>query len=497
VQQQQQQYPPPFGYYAAPPDANAYYRMGPPLPPLRRSSNIPETTDSSTNSAAPAEAPIPAEAPPPPAAPAATPTASTESSGFSGVTLKQRDSPEEQSKKWSPRTISDDVLKAKESKWSPLTPPPKTPPPLTTRDEIHYIVTKRLWSDNVTDVAEAMSSLATLVVDAATEEAAAASDDDDDDASVVSNNSNKSTSNAATTSGQKSSKDSNMRRQQQWLLATVLRGAPIVIAQAMRRFSSSRDVQWHACRTLANMCNGTLVSTTTNAFSSNTTGSGQTTIQEDIVEAGCLYACLDAMQAQQDDVHVQIAGCNLIGNLWRCALVRRTIVKEGGLATVVNAIKNQKHETNVMVQAFAVHALLTLLLHEDRGSGATDAVDHELPVNDDDEEKKACAKAVVDAGAIPAVILAMENHGTMAKLQQDACQLLGILARTKTTKTSSTSASSSTSSRYGDDDEYQYRNAIIEAKGLVAIVEARRIHKDDAKVVEQARNAARAIDNFF
>lgn len=66
----------------------------------------------------------------------------------------------------------------------------------------------------------------------------------------------------------------------------------------------------------------------------------------------------------------------------------------------------------------------------------------------------------------------MESHASVIDLQIAACQFLIVLSRM----------------------HENYRNLIVEAKGLAAAAEARRIHKDNARVVCVSRNAVKAIN---
>jgi hypothetical protein len=88
-----------------------------------------------------------------------------------------------------------------------------------------------------------------------------------------------------------------------------------------------------------------------------------------------------------------------------------------------------------------------------------------------DQELSTWAKIAVDVGSIDPVLAAMNNHPAHAVLQFYACCFLCRLSIANK----------------------DYRNRIIDAKGLVPIVEAQRIHKADATVVQAARRAYDAI----
>jgi hypothetical protein len=229
-------------------------------------------------------------------------------------------------------------------------------------------------------------------------------------------------------------------------------GAPLAIVQAMRRQTTatnfiesnsttltlSAKLQKDACATLAALCFHKLHDT-----------------RRHIIEIGGLDSCLEALQRFPDDVEVQVAGCNLIGSLWLRPDVRKQVVDQGGLQAVLQAMA--RHKKAELVQSVGCKALFTLLRLESSStvSGGCCSWD----------------KKAVDDGCIRAVIAAMANHLGVADLQIAACQFLIILARRSDV----------------------YRNEIIQAKGLVAAGEARRIHKDNARVVCVARNAISAI----
>jgi hypothetical protein len=213
-------------------------------------------------------------------------------------------------------------------------------------------------------------------------------------------------------------------------------GAPLAIVKAMSRNSlkNSPKIQKDGCSILAALCFHKLNDTRLH-----------------IIEIGGLTCSLEALQRFPADVDVQVSGCNLIGSLWLRPDVRKRVVETGGLQAVLHAMA--RHKRAELVQSVGCKALFTLLRLESNGSSCWD-------------------KKAVDDGCIRAVIAAMANHLTVADLQIAACQFLIILAKRSE----------------------HYRDEIIQAKGLVAAGEARRLHKDNARVVCVARNAIRAIN---
>jgi hypothetical protein len=85
----------------------------------------------------------------------------------------------------------------------------------------------------------------------------------------------------------------------------------------------------------------------------------------------------------------------------------------------------------------------------------------------DESDISPCTKAAVDGGAIKTVLTAMENHPNNANLQKHGCQFLYCLAKS----------------------HEDYRNSIVQSKGLTAVTEARRIHQDNTEVVSKALTA--------
>lgn len=167
-----------------------------------------------------------------------------------------------------------------------------------------------------------------------------------------------------------------------------------------------------------------------------------------IVASGGLQACLQALDENPCSPDMQRAGLCLIGNLWWYPNNRKTAVDQGGLTAVMNAMK--KHKQNTKVQYHVCYALRTFVSLD---------------------ESPTWAKAAVDAGTIEAVIEAMGNHSDHVELQKEGCMFLTIVARS-------------------NDD---YRNMILDAKGLVPIVEALRIHKHNKQIAAEAWKALNAI----
>jgi hypothetical protein len=151
---------------------------------------------------------------------------------------------------------------------------------------------------------------------------------------------------------------------------------------------------------------------------------------------------------------VQASGCLLIGNLWQSFDNRKSIaVDQGGLAAVLNAMKN--HPEDCDVQHFGCAALCGVILDD----------------LEDEDEPIALAKAVVDNKGIETVIEAMSKHRHDSNIQVHGCEFVCVLA--------------------GYDDNY--RKSIIRASGLVAIGEARRIHSYNVNVVREADKVLKAV----
>jgi hypothetical protein len=246
-------------------------------------------------------------------------------------------------------------------------------------------------------------------------------------------------------------------------------GAPTSIAQAMQRFGSCVAIQKDACRVLYSLLAAAAAQDDNDDIQEGSSSMSIEDVLEDIVETtDGLVACISAMKRHEKDVDMQVAGLQLIGRLWGCngqtknLWKKHVAVEAGGIPAVVHAMRQHVKDENVQVHA--IHALDTLLFH----------------VYDEDSKSWAWAnQAVVEAGSIALVVDAMERHVSHAMLQVYACQFLGTLADAS-----------------GDNDDDDYRNQIMDARGLTAVVEARRFHKNDARVVAEARYAARVIDLF-
>jgi hypothetical protein len=130
--------------------------------------------------------------------------------------------------------------------------------------------------------------------------------------------------------------------------------------------------------------------------------------------------------------------------------LRKSVVDQKGLKAVVTAMKN--HKKNESVQLSGCRVLSRLIL-PDEASPTT------------------WAKAATDSGCIQLVITAMENHPNHAKIQVCGCMFFWRLSN-------------------AHDD---YRNMVLDAEGLVPVVQALRVHKDVAEIKFAARKAFDAV----
>jgi hypothetical protein len=165
----------------------------------------------------------------------------------------------------------------------------------------------------------------------------------------------------------------------------------------------------------------------------------------DINEGGCLKC---AIWAKRHVAHspVQRDGCILlIGNLFTHPMLRQGIVDKGGHKAVINARKHCKQ--SALVQHHECRAL-NKLLHDESPTWAKAATDLSGPV-----------------------ISAMETHLNDFEIQYTACLFLTSLSN-------------------ANDD---YRNMVLDADGLVPVVRALRVHKDNAPVKHAARMAFDAM----
>jgi hypothetical protein len=259
----------------------------------------------------------------------------------------------------------------------------ETIPPHTDEDVISLIVEDRLWFDDSALVAEALDSLNKLVY---------------------------SNTNDAFEDNRK---------------AAVLQGVPLAIVQAMRQNEDSLEVQSCACKVLTNIALCKLDHA-----------------RRDIIESGGVKACIRALARFRASPCMQLAGCNMIGNLWLSPDVRKAVADAEALTAVFNAMND--HKSSLCIQRKGCYALVALL----RGESSW-------------------AEAAVNIGCLDAVIDAIGKHRYDAEVQQHGFQFLCALAKSH-------------------DD---YRNRIIDAKGLIAVAEAQRIHKDNTAVVRAAENA--------
>lgn len=249
------------------------------------------------------------------------------------------------------------------------------------------------------------------------------------------------------------------------------RGAHVAVVYAMRRNNNNNgannnnnwQIQNDGCGILVSLCRYKLDN-----------------FKRDVIAVGGLAACLEAMDEHDTDHHVQAIGCCLIANLW-CSSSRsstssldvpKKVMNQGGLAAVIRAMEN--HEENAQVQYRACRALFVLLRNESSPPTTIPGC--------------CWARAVVDVGSIGLVIAAMNNHADNAKIQIIACDFLSSLAKKKKKKQGNNNDGDEE-----EDEDYYYRNLIVDAKGLGPIVEARRIHKDNAQVKLAARNALKVI----
>ena len=170
--------------------------------------------------------------------------------------------------------------------------------------------------------------------------------------------------------------------------------------------------------------------------------------RRDIVESGAIQACIRALERFQTHPGVHAAGCIVIGLLWSVPDVRKAVVDGGGLKAVTDTM--QDYPLDGDIQQRGCYALFCLLSGE-----------------------SSWAESAVDIGCIEAVICAMENLRDDPKVQEFGCQFLCALAKSHNGRA--------------------YYKRIVAAKGLVAVVEALRIHKDNAIVVRVAGNANQAI----
>jgi intracellular sulfur oxidation DsrE/DsrF family protein len=207
-------------------------------------------------------------------------------------------------------------------------------------------------------------------------------------------------------------------------------GAPLAIATVMSRNPASHEIQEAAIDCLFNI-------------------SLRDETEMGIIYSGGFDRCIRALDLHSDHPGLQAAGCVLIANLWCCPDARQTVLDEHGLAVVLDAMEHNSHDEDV--QRAGLDALINLLTPR---HAATDV------------------KLVVDNGGIELAVKAMENHPTFAEVQTQGCSLLASIAMC---------------------NNGEYRNRIIQAKGLVAVVEAKRNHQDNDHVLNSVRDAVKAI----
>jgi hypothetical protein len=257
------------------------------------------------------------------------------------------------------------------------------------------------------------------------------------------------------------------------------RGAHVAVVYAMRRNLRNWPIQNDGLGIFVSLCRCKLDSSASSSVT-----------KHDIIAVGGLDCCLDAMREHFDVHHVQAIGCCLLANFWCCRnsschsldmQKKAAIDKQGGLSAVIRAMEH--HEFDVQVQYRACRALF-VLLRKDESCSTTTTI----------------ARAVVDVGSIHLVVAAMNNHPDDATIQICACDFLTALAKKK--KGGNNHENDDGDGDYtgdddvdhvADDDHCFYRNLILDAKALGAIVEARRFHKDNVQVKLATRNALNAI----
>jgi hypothetical protein len=278
--------------------------------------------------------------------------------------------------------------------------------------------------------------------------------------------------------------------------AALRMGAPLAVVKVMRSNKRHETVQKYACRCLA-------------AIAWNAESVDQ------VLEVGGLETSLYAFYRFRDNTVIQRAICKLIGNLWMfrkqnntsssstspnknsktsessgsssssCtnSTRRQRVVNAGGLKAVILAMKS--HPQNTDVQRWACYALQSLVRKgSSSGSHSTTSTSSSF------------VRSAVKAGGIKLVILAMMNHlgdddgssggGARAasaagasgckELQLDACRFLHHVVK------------------YGSiDGGKKYRDKIVQAKGLVAIGEALRVHGKDENVRKMVRRSMKVL----
>jgi hypothetical protein len=165
-----------------------------------------------------------------------------------------------------------------------------------------------------------------------------------------------------------------------------------------------------------------------------------------ILADGGLEYCVSVMVKNPCNSFLQAYGCCLIGNLWLPPELRARIVDGGGLVVVMTALKQNQQDARV--QQEGVWALSVLLHYS-----------------------TTWAIVAADCGCIELVIYAMNNHPDHSEIQMYGCDFLSHLS-------------------FG---HWSYRNTIIEARGLVSVVEAMRIHSGNAQVKHAAQRALLSI----
>jgi hypothetical protein len=257
--------------------------------------------------------------------------------------------------------------------------------PRTDKEEILYIVSKRLWSDDFVVTAAALALFCKLTM-------------------------------------------TGHDNRDEHLKTAFIRGAPVLIARVMSMNRTYHEIQKHGCLALSRLANVKI----DNA-------------QHVLVDIGGLKLCRRAANRYKYCPIVQASVCCLIGSLFKCPHVREHAITEG-LPTLLHIMNSNKKEESVQLEGcLALYRLVKQQNPQLVGS-----------------------KEAVNGGAIECIISAMERFPKSASIQTRGCGFFYCI--------------------YKD-----YRERIIEAKGLIVIAEAGRIHKDNKTVFTAAQNANQVL----
>jgi hypothetical protein len=149
-------------------------------------------------------------------------------------------------------------------------------------------------------------------------------------------------------------------------------GAVLAIVQTMYRYEACVVIQWRGIDSLAHLscCNVAY-------------------FQWDIIKGRGIECCIWSMGKHKDLPMVLADGCLLIANLLSISFLRKSIVDEGGLKVVVNAMVNHQDEARV----------------QEQGCRALSSYE------------SSWAKAAADSGGTRLVISAMNKHLNHAEVQ--------------------------------------------------------------------------------